>query len=201
MTCRRIILATGNPHKVSEMKQLLTGHLNPDQVCGAESVGGMPHVDEEADSFEGNALLKARALKSRTATGDCVLADDSGLVVDALHGAPGVYSARYAGPCATDEDNLRRLLHELRDVPEPHRAARFICVLAYITADGREFTFQGECHGVIVREPSGEYGFGYDPVFRPNGHTQTFADLGKSVKQKISHRARAVQRLLDSPHE
>lgn len=192
-----LYLATGNAHKVSEMQQLSAWHQLQWRVQGAEVVGGMPEVDENADSFEGNALLKARALRSLVPSGAWVLADDSGLAVDALNGAPGVYSARYAGPGASDGDNVRKVLSELLELKNPtQRRAHFVCVLALIDSEGHEICFEGRCSGQLLNRPSGTHGFGYDPIFQPDGHEGSFAELGPEVKDRLSHRAQAFQKLV-----
>jgi XTP/dITP diphosphohydrolase len=153
----------------------------------------MPDVEESGDSFEENALLKARAL---TASSGCwALADDSGLEVDALGGAPGIRSARFAGDNASDGDNVTRLLDLLRAVPPPRRS-RFRCVLALAGPDGQSLTADGTLEGEIARQPQGDGGFGYDPVFFLSHLNRTVAELGLEEKQKISHRARAAGNLL-----
>lgn len=194
-----VYLATGNAHKVSEIQKLSAWHQLCWQVWGADRVAGMPEVDENADSFAGNALLKARALRERVPAGAWVLADDSGLAVDGLKGAPGVYSARYAGAGATDADNLQLVLRNMaakKDLKE--RRAHFVCVLALIGPDGREWSFEGRCSGHLLDAPRGSHGFGYDPIFQPDGHSGSFAELGPEVKDHLSHRAKAFQALAET---
>lgn len=194
-----VYLATGNAHKVSEIQKLSAWHQLQWQVWGADRAGGMPEVDENADSFAGNALLKAQALRERVPAGAWVLADDSGLAVDALDGAPGVYSARYAGAGATDADNLQLVLRNMaakKDLQE--RRAHFVCVLALIGPDGREWSFEGRCSGHLLDAPCGSHGFGYDPIFQPDGHSGSFAELGPEVKDRLSHRAKAFQALAET---
>jgi XTP/dITP diphosphohydrolase len=169
----------------------------PWAVEGAAAIGGMPPVEETAVTFSGNALLKARALQKLAPAGAWVLADDSGLEVQALGGAPGIYSARYAGAGAPDGANTEKLLRELEIIPRAARAARFVCVLALLGPGGEEKIFEGECRGRIGRTLAGGGGFGYDPVFFPDGLDKTFAELGDDVKNKISHRARALQKLFN----
>lgn len=166
-------------------------------IASASELGGMPSVEETAGGFEGNARLKVEALWERLAGKDegGVLADDSGLAVDALDGGPGVYSARYAGAGATDEANRRKLLDELRNVPVGRRSARFVCVLALKTGPGDLMFFRGECEGEITREEEGGGGFGYDPVFRPRGETATFGVLPPETKNALSHRGNALRAL------
>ena len=190
-----IYLATGNNHKLREFQQMFAAAGLPFAVEGATALGGMPEVEENAGTFAGNALIKARALRKLAPTGSWVLADDSGLEVPALGGAPGVYSARYAGVGAKDGANTEKLLRALEIIPDRARSARFVCVLALLAPDGSEQTFEGECRGRIGRELAVGGGFGYDPVFFPDGFDKTFAELGDEVKNKISHRGRALQKL------
>lgn len=190
MQRQKLILATANAHKVAEFETLLAG-LNL-EICSAAICGGMPPVEETEATFEGNARLKAEALRARAPKDAWVLADDSGLEVDALDGAPGVYSARYAGPGADDAANVARLLRELQAVGGESSAARFRCVLCLIDSSGRTTFHAGSCEGRIAPAPAGTSGFGYDPVFIPEGYRQSFAELGEAVKSQLSHRARAV---------
>ena len=191
MNRRSLIIATGNLHKVEEFEQLLKG----DQfvVLSAHAFGGMPEVEETGKTFAENAYLKARALKKIVPEDVWLLADDSGLEVDALNGKPGVYSARYAGEGASDQDNVRKLLKALKGVPAEARAARFKCVLCVIDSRGSISYYENTCEGRIAATFSGESGFGYDPVFIPEGYQQSFAELGVAVKSELSHRARAVR--------
>lgn len=194
-TSPTIYLATGNAHKLGEFRQLFAATILPWAIEGAAALGGMPAVEENAGTYSGNALIKARALRQIAPAGAWVLADDSGLEVTALGGAPGIYSARFAGPGAKDGANTEKLLRALEIIPDGSRSARFVCVLALLSSDGVEKTFEGECRGRIGRAVAGGGGFGYDPVFFPDGFAQTFAELGDDVKNKISHRARALQKL------
>lgn len=162
-------------------------------VVAADSIGGMPPVAENGATFAANALIKARALAGRAVAGDWILADDSGLEVDALEGGPGLYSARYAGPGATDAENRDKLLKALAGISEFGRKARFRCALALISSGGCERIVEGRCEGRIIAQERGEGGFGYDALFVPEGHLQTFAELGPAVKDSISHRARALR--------
>ena len=190
---RALIVATGNAHKVTEFDRLLEGCGF--ELCSASVCGGMPDVVEDGDSFAANAQIKAIALRALAPPEAWVVSDDSGLEVDALEGAPGIFSARYAGQGATDRANLEKLLVELADLPPMQRSARFRCVLCLIDPHGEEHFFEGECVGCIAMEPSGTEGFGYDPVFIPAGHSESFGELGDSVKSRLSHRAAAVQKL------
>ena len=186
-----IVLATRNPGKIAEIKALLPGA----RIRPAASFPGCPEPEETGRTFEENALIKAQAVARYT--GRTALADDSGLEVDALDGAPGVRSARYAGTDATDRDNLLRLLDALDGVPDADRTARFRCVMAVAAPDGRTWTEEGVCQGRILREPRGESGFGYDPLFVPAGYENTFGELDATVKNRISHRAKALRRITD----
>lgn len=192
-----IFLATGNTHKLRELQQMFAAARLPWAVEGAGAVGGMPAVEESAETFAGNALIKARALRAKASSAAWVLADDSGLEVAALGGAPGVRSARYAGPSAKDVENTAKLMREMASVPEGKRAARFVCVLALIGPEGEENTFEGACAGRIGMQLAGGGGFGYDPVFYPEGFERTYAELGDEVKNTISHRGRAVEKLIE----
>ena len=187
----QLIIATGNPHKVEEFETLLDGLGF--EVCSAKVCGGMPDVDENGESFAANAQIKAEALRQLAPPGAWVLADDSGLEVDALDGAPGIYSARYAGADATDGANLAKLLNAIEGVPAEKRTARFRCVLCLIDSDGFISHYDGSCEGRMDFEAHGEEGFGYDPAFIPDGFDKTFGELGEEVKSTLSHRARAVQ--------
>ena len=191
MTKHSLIIATGNAHKVEEFELLLKG-LDFD-VVSAKSCGGMPEVDENGETFAANAQLKAEALRAQAPADAWVMADDSGLEVDALDGAPGIYSARYAGADASDGDNVNKLLDALKDVPKEKRRARFRCVLCVIDHEGYITHYDGCCEGRIDTEVHGDGGFGYDPIFIPDGYTESFAQLGDEVKSQLSHRAKAVE--------
>ncbi len=186
-----LYLATNNVHKVDEFNAL----IHCAKVLPATELEGMPTVAEDAGSFEGNARQKAVALKARAPASAWVLSDDSGLSVDALNGAPGVTSARYAGADATDEANIWKLLHELEGVPDPLRTAQFVCCLVLLNPWGEAVVFTGSCPGRIAETPQGKAGFGYDPVFIPEGYEQSFGELGAAIKSRLSHRARAVRKL------
>ncbi len=192
---RRIVLASGNPGKLRELDQMLAP-LGLAVVPQSEL--GVPQAHETGLSFVENAILKAR--NAAAASGLPAIADDSGLEVDALHGAPGIYSARYAGVGASDEENLRKLLAELRSVPEEKRTARFQCLLVYMR-DARDPTpviAQGTWEGRILFAPRGTRGFGYDPVFYVPTHGCAAAELPPEVKNTISHRAQALARLVEA---
>ncbi len=185
-----MILATGNQHKLGEMRELLPGVDLEPLPAGCES------PVEDGDSFEANALIKARA--AHAATGDAVIADDSGIEADDLGGAPGIYSARYAGEGADDETNLDKLLREV-DAAGGERRARYVCVLALVDADGTEHVFEAICTGRLRRERRGTGGFGYDPVFVPDDtgpdDERTMSELSQAEKNEISHRGRAARLL------
>ncbi len=186
-----LLLATHNPHKAQEFQDLLK-----DLEILIATLDAFPQVGEiheDADTLMENAMKKAREVFYLT--GVPSLADDTGLEVHYLNDEPGVYSSRYAGPGATYDDNVRKLLRKLRGVPPRRRAARFRCVLTLLTRSGMECTVEGICRGVITEEPRGKNGFGYDPVFLPQGHDETFAEMNLSLKNKISHRALAIQEL------
>jgi len=183
-----IHLATGNPHKVQELQRLADEAGLPVKILPARA---MPEVVEDAGTFVGNARKKAAALQALLPPGSWVLADDSGVCVEALGGAPGVESAYYAGPQHDSAANLRKLAEAMRDVPEGRRAAYFLCVLVLRGPGGMEQVCEGRCEGVLAREPVGGAGFGYDPLFVPDGHDRTYAQLSEAEKNKISHRGRA----------
>jgi XTP/dITP diphosphohydrolase len=187
----RLLLATRNRGKLAEIAQALAD-LDI-ELAGLDAYPEAPEVEEDGATFEENALKKAREVAA--ATGCLTLADDSGLEVDALKGAPGVRSARFAGEGATDESNNARLLRELEGVPEKGRGASFRCVLAVCQPDGACQTCQGELRGSITTGPRGEWGFGYDPLFVPEGYAGTISELGGEVKARISHRAKALAEL------
>lgn len=193
----KLYLATGNAHKIEELRAMLASAALPIEVHGPAELGGMPDVVEDQDSFSGNALKKARTLAKLLPDDSWALADDSGLCVDALDGAPGVYSARYAGDDATDLDNTNKLLHTLTNLGETNRSAGFQCHLALVSDKGDELVLDGECRGRIVGEKIGEGGFGYDPVFVPDGFSKTFAQLSRSEKSGLSHRGKAMAKLIN----
>ncbi len=187
-----LYLATKNLHKVQEIQAIL-GNLWSVSPC--QELSNDITWNETASTFRGNALIKAQALL--THTDQCVLADDSGLEVEVLNGSPGVYSARYAGPEATDAENLRKLLKVLRGMPPEQRKARFVCVLCYIDANREVHYFEGYCPGTLLSEPRGSEGFGYDPIFVPDGFEASFAELKAEEKNQLSHRSKAMAQFLD----
>jgi XTP/dITP diphosphohydrolase len=195
----RLHLASGNRHKAQELAAFAASTAQPGnapiEIISAREVGGMPEVKEDTGTFVGNARKKALALQAKLPLGSLVLADDSGVCVDALDGGPGVESAYYAGPQGDPAANLRKLAEVMTDVPAERRGAHFYCVLLVLTETGQEHVFEGLCGGLLLREPRGGAGFGYDPLFVPDGFTQSYAELGDSVKNSISHRARAWAKL------
>ena len=185
-----LLLATRNPGKVRELRALLADL--PVTLRTPADLDVPPAVEEDRPTLEGNARKKARTLHAHT--GLPTLADDTGLEVDALDGRPGVHSARYAGPDADDAANRAQLLRALDGASD--RRAQFRTVVAWMDEDGTERTFEGVCRGRIIEEERGAGGFGYDALFVPDGHTQTFAELSAAEKNRISHRARALQRFV-----
>jgi XTP/dITP diphosphohydrolase len=192
VTRQALVLATGNRHKLAEMEELLPSVTLEPLPPGFE----MP--SEDGDSFAANALIKARA--ANAATGEVTIADDSGIAADDLDGAPGIYSARYAGEGASDEVNLDKLLREV-DVAGGARRAAYVCAIALIDETGAEHVFEARCEGRLLRERHGGGGFGYDPVFVPDdtgpGDRRTYAELSAAEKNAISHRGRAVRKLAE----
>lgn len=194
---QKLFLATGNAHKVEEVSRFLAEQDLDLVVLSASELGGMPEVEETEDTFSGNALLKAEALLALAQPGDWVLADDSGIEVDALDGRPGVFSARYAGENATSEENNSKLIQELAGVVGPERSARYVCALVLLGAGPEAYIVEETCEGVLTEKPSGENGFGYDPYFIPEGYTETFGILSPQIKDGISHRAKALSMLVE----
>lgn len=184
-----LLIATRNSKKKKELQEIL-GDLNI-RLLTLDDIPEIPEVEEDGQTFEENAIKKASV--TAVLSGYITLADDSGLVVDALGGDPGVYSARYAGVGSSDEDNNEKLLNMLATLKEQDRTARFICVIAICTPQGSINTVQGSCEGKILFSPSGQGGFGYDPLFIPEGFDKTFAELAAVEKNKISHRGKALQ--------
>lgn len=187
-----LVLASNNPGKLKEIRAILAPM--DIQVVSAAELGFTEEVEETGQTFAENALLKARTVSA--ALDRPALADDSGLTVDALDGAPGVYSARYAGPNASDKDNYTKLLEVMAQVPTESRNAAFMCVMACVRPHGAEITSQGRFAGVIAPAPVGQGGFGYDPVFLIPGDGRTVAQLEPGEKNAISHRARALEELV-----
>ena len=185
---KKIVFATNNKHKLEEIRRIANDQL---QILSLSDMHCHDEIDETGTTLEENALIKARYVKERTGY-DC-FADDTGLEVEALDGGPGVYSARYAGDDCNPEDNIRKLLQVLQGVENRH--ARFRTVIALLI-NGEEHLFEGVINGLIIEEKRGVSGFGYDPVFMPAGYRQTFAELGNDIKNSISHRALATEKLI-----
>ncbi len=193
----KIYLASGNAHKAEEFQALATSSGIGVTIVSAAAAGGMPPVVEDTGTFVGNARKKALALRAKLPEDAWVLADDSGLCVDTLEGAPGVESAYYAGPQGDAAANLAKLVAVMRHVPEASRGAHFLCVLLVRGPAGAEQVFEGLCHGRLEREPRGGAGFGYDPLFVPAGLARTFSELPETEKNRLSHRGRAWARLAE----
>lgn len=189
-----ILLASGNAKKLAELRRLVESvHLDL-TVVGLADVAAYPEPAEDGASFEANALIKARA--GFAVTGLPTLADDSGLAVDALNRMPGIRSARWSGPDATDESNLDLVLRQLWDVPEGRRSAQFVCAVALVAPGQDELVLRRELTGHLATTPRGDGGFGYDPVFIPDGYSRTTAELSPSEKDAISHRGQAMRAIL-----
>lgn len=184
----KLVFATNNKHKLDEVRKITAQHNI--EVVSLADIHCHDEIPETADTLEGNALQKAQYIQDKFGL-DC-FADDTGLEVEALDNAPGVYSARYAGPGHDSETNMQKLLQEMEG--KTNRKARFRTVIALIIGD-KQYCFSGIVNGTITTEKKGENGFGYDPIFIPEGYEQTFAELGDFVKNKISHRAKAVEQL------
>lgn len=186
-----IVLASGNRGKLAEFADLFKGTYFSFRLMADFPEVSLP--EETGETFEENALLKAGTVS--VVTGRVALADDSGLVVDALNGSPGVYSARYAGEGASDGENNEKLLNAMATLPVEERSAAFVCLIAVVAPDGRSFTASGRCEGRIVSEPRGDGGFGYDPLFYVEKYGSTMAELSNDQKNEISHRGEAVRQI------
>lgn len=192
----KIVLATNNAHKVSEFKSCFAQKGMDVDFITIRETGFSEEIIENADTFEGNALIKAKALCDFT--GMIAIADDSGLSVDALDGAPGVYSARYAGEHSSDDDNIDKLLNELSKLGECDTHARFVCSICVYRPDGNVLFVSGESHGEIIFERRGDGKFGYDPVFYYPPFDKTFAEMTSEEKNTVSHRGIAIEKLLEN---
>ncbi|MFD7876809.1 RdgB/HAM1 family non-canonical purine NTP pyrophosphatase [Streptomyces sp. NPDC059766] len=190
----RLILATRNAGKITELRAILADAGLPHDLVGADAYPDIPDVKETGVTFAENALLKAHALAQ--ATGHPAVADDSGLCVDVLGGAPGIFSARWAGRHGDDKANLDLLLAQLSDIAEEHRGAHFACAAALALPDGTERVVEGRLRGILRHTPAGTNGFGYDPVLQPDGETRTCAELTPAEKNAISHRGKAFRGLV-----
>ncbi|MBI5187602.1 MAG: XTP/dITP diphosphatase [Nitrospirae bacterium] len=184
-----IVLATRNKKKIEEIKRITEGMAI--SIFTLDDFPGCPEVEEDEDTFEANAIKKAAAVARYT--GKPALADDSGLEVYALNGAPGILSSRYAGERAGDRENIEKLLYETSSIADERRGARFVCCIALASPDGSVKTFSGYVEGRIGTAPRGFNGFGYDPIFYSEGHSRTFAEMSDEEKDAISHRGRALR--------
>ena len=182
----KIVLASGNRGKLREFRQMLSDDL----ISVSELLEDFD-VEESADSFAGNAMIKAKALYDRLGDDYIVISDDSGISVPILGGEPGIYSARYAGEGATDRDNLMKLVDRLKEIGVDSTPAYYTAAIAVVTK-GAEYVVHGWMHGSVIREPRGDKGFGYDPIFIPQGYEDTLGELDSDIKSKISHRAKAL---------
>lgn len=191
----RLVLATRNEHKVGELRGILLPLLPDLDLVGANAFD-LPEPVEDEVTFAGNALIKARQIARET--GLIALADDSGICVDAMGGAPGVFSARWSGTHGDDDANLELLLHQMSDVPDRYRGAEFRCAAALVTPEGQEIVEEGVMKGSLMRERHGVNGFGYDPIFRPDGLAVSSAEITPAEKDAISHRGKAFRAL--APH-
>jgi XTP/dITP diphosphohydrolase len=190
MTADRLVLATRNEGKLRELARILGTQAN---IVGLDEFPGAPDVPETGATFEANALLKARAIAGYTRLP--AVADDSGLCVDALNGMPGVLSARWAGQHGDDKANLDLVLAQVADVPDARLGARFVCAAALVVPSAREWVVTGQVEGRLIRVPRGSGGFGYDPIFLPDGFALTTAEMTPEAKDAISHRGRAFRAL------
>ncbi|MCQ2533102.1 MAG: XTP/dITP diphosphatase [Clostridia bacterium] len=184
----RIVIATGNQDKVREINEILSG--TDFEAVSMKSIGINPDIVEDADTFEGNALIKAKAVHALV--NDYVMADDSGLCIDALNGAPGVYSARFCGENSTYQEKFDKIFEMLKDVSNDKRTAHFVCAIAVVRPDGSSFTVKEQCDGILQKTPMGSNGFGYDPIFYVPEFGMTTAQMEPEQKHKISHRGKAL---------
>lgn len=188
---RKIVLATRNAGKIAEFERLLAEYASDIQVLGLADFPDLPDVDETGSTFEENALLKAREVSAYTNLP--ALADDSGLCIDALGGDPGIYSARWSGVHGNDAANIAKVLDQLTDVAGVDRSGHFTCVVALHMPNGEEIIESGFVYGEIVDRPRGSAGFGYDPIFQPEGYSLTLGEFGPGEKDRISHRGKALR--------
>ncbi|MFJ1760983.1 RdgB/HAM1 family non-canonical purine NTP pyrophosphatase [Amycolatopsis sp. NPDC088138] len=196
----KLLLATRNAKKLGELRRILLAEgISGIEVLGLADVPSFPEAPETAPDFEGNAIAKAR--DAVAACGLPAIADDSGIAIDALNGMPGVLSARWSGGHGDDDANLNLVLAQLGDVPDERRGAQFVCAAALVLTSGEETVVRGEWRGTMVRERRGTNGFGYDPIFRPDGETRTSAEMEPSEKDAVSHRGRALRALLPALRE
>ena len=190
----QLVLATRNAKKLAELDRLLAGAGLDVEILGSAVFSDLPEIEETGSTFAENSLIKARAVS--THTGLIAIADDSGLCVDALDGQPGIYSARWAGQGATDESNLDLVLEQIRDIEPARRTAHFACAAALVLPSGEEYVVQGQVNGVLLTQRRGVGGFGYDPIFLPDGFDITTAEMTSEQKDAISHRGQAMRALV-----
>ena len=190
----QLVLATRNAKKLAELDRLLASAGLDVEILGSDAFSDLPEIEETGSTFAENSLIKARAVAAHT--GLIAIADDSGLCVDALDGQPGIYSARWAGPGATDESNLDLVLEQIRDVEPAQRTAHFACAAALVLPSGQEYVVQGQVNGVLLTQRRGVGGFGYDPIFLPDGFEITTAEMTSDQKDAISHRGQAMRALV-----
>jgi XTP/dITP diphosphohydrolase len=192
---QKLVIASRNDHKIQEMRRILEQVGLDMELVGTAEFPDLPDVEETGSTFAANAMLKARAVCEFT--GLPAVGDDSGLCVDALNGMPGILSARWSGTHGNDQANLELLLAQISQVPTDRRAASFICAAAYVHPDGTEFVVEGQMSGTLIDAPVGTNGFGYDPIFVPQGHQITSAQMSAELKDSISHRGKALAALAD----
>ena len=190
----QLVLATRNAKKLAELDRLLAGAGLDVEIMGSDAFSDLPEIEETGSTFAENSLIKARAVS--THTGLIAIADDSGLCVDALDGQPGIYSARWAGQGATDESNLDLVLEQIREVEPARRTAHFACAAALVLPSGEEYVVHGQVNGVLLTQRRGVGGFGYDPIFLPDGFDITTAEMTSEQKDAISHRGQAMRALV-----
>ena len=188
----KLVISSRNQKKIKELREIFSRSIpdNPPELLSLDDIGYAGDIEENGTTFEENAMIKAKAVHEFC--GLSVFADDSGICTNALSGEPGIYSARYAGEDKNDRKNIDKLLDNLKDKED--KSGYFVCVVAYIDADGKEYIFRGECHGTIINELRGQNGFGYDPVFYLEEYAKTFAEIDENLKNKISHRAKAMEK-------
>jgi len=192
---QKLVIASRNEHKIQEMRRILEQAGLDIELVGIAEFPDLPDVEETGSTFAANAMLKARAVSEFT--GLPAVGDDSGLCVDALNGMPGILSARWSGTHGNDQANLELLLAQISQVPSDRRGASFICAAAYVHPDGTEFVVEGQMSGTLIDAPVGTNGFGYDPIFVPQGHQITSAQMSAELKDSISHRGKALVALAD----
>jgi len=192
---QKLVIASRNNHKIQEMRRILEQAGLDIELVGTAEFPELPDVEETGSTFATNAMLKARAVSEFT--GLPAVGDDSGLCVDALNGMPGILSARWSGTHGNDQANLELLLAQISQVPTDRRGASFICAAAYVHPDGTEFVVEGQMSGTLIDAPVGTNGFGYDPIFVPQGHQITSAQMSAELKDSISHRGKALAALAD----